>query len=157
MSDPAPQQDERPAERVKEYTSPDIVVTFHGVRCIHSANCVRGLPQVFDTKMRPWIQPNNSTADAIADVVGRCPTGALHYRRLDGGAEEPDPDEVTIRVQRDGPVHVRGRVKVYDAEGNLLREDVRMALCRCGHSSNKPFCDETHKKVGFRDPPDSSG
>jgi uncharacterized Fe-S cluster protein YjdI/CDGSH-type Zn-finger protein len=142
------------SERIKEYTSPGIVVTFSARRCIHSANCVRGLPEVFDTKKRPWIQPNNAEADTIAEVVMRCPTGALHFRRLDGGPDEPVPDEVRITAQTDGPLYIRGPVRVYDDDGNLLREDVRLALCRCGHSKDKPFCDESHKTVGFKSSPE---
>ena len=50
----------------KRYTSDAIDVTFDTQRCIHAAECVRGLPAVFDTSQRPWIQPANAGADANA-------------------------------------------------------------------------------------------
>ncbi len=134
----------------KPYISPDITVTYDAKRCIHFAECVRRLPQVFDTEKRPWIQPNNATADAIAETVQRCPTGALQYTRHDGGTEEPIPDETTIQVRPNGPLFVRGNLKVTDTNGTILFESARAALCRCGQSENKPFCDSTHRKIGFK-------
>ncbi len=58
--------------------------------------------------------------------------------------------EVTIDVIRNGPLIVKGTVKLKDAEGNVYPEQPRMALCRCGASTEKPFCDGTHSKIGFR-------
>ena len=55
-----------------------------------------------------------------------------------------------VRASTDGPLLVSGGVRVTDAAGNVLYEGERAALCRCGGSSNKPFCDGTHKKNGFR-------
>lgn len=133
----------------KEYRSESIVVSFDARICIHAAECVRGLPQVFDTNRRPWIKPDEAAADRIAEVVLRCPTGALHFERLDGGPVEPIPAETTLTVVADGPIYVRGNVEVTNANGALIRKDTRLALCRCGHSANKPFCDGTHSKVGF--------
>lgn len=63
----------------KAYTSNDITVTFDAAICEHSGNCVRGLPAVFDTNQRPWIQPANASAEEVADAVRRCPSGALQY------------------------------------------------------------------------------
>ena len=64
--------------------------------------------------------------------------------------EQEEGDEVTtIEPRPNGPLFVRGRVKIVDAEGRLIREDTRVALCRCGGSKNKPFCDGTHRRIGF--------
>jgi uncharacterized Fe-S cluster protein YjdI/CDGSH-type Zn-finger protein len=135
--------------KVKEYGCDTIVVEYEPRRCIHSEHCIKGLPQVFDTKARPWIQPANATADLVAKTVEQCPSGALHYRRLDGASDEQVPDEVTIVPQPDGPLYVRGRVRIVEETGEV-REDVRVALCRCGHSSTKPYCDGSHERIGFR-------
>jgi uncharacterized Fe-S cluster protein YjdI/CDGSH-type Zn-finger protein len=134
----------------KEYANDDIVVVWEPAFCIHVANCLAGLPDVFDASRRPWVEPDLASADEIADVVMTCPTGALHFRRLDGGPEEPEPAETTIDVRPNGPIFVRGKVRIEDASGHLIREDTRVALCRCGGSSNKPFCDGTHRVIGFR-------
>ena len=105
---------------------------------------------MFDAVARPWIDVDQATADEIAEVVMTCPTGALHFRRLDGGPDEAGPPETTVNPQRDGPLYLRGTLRIEDASGRLIREDTRVALCRCGASSNKPFCDGTHRLIGFR-------
>jgi uncharacterized Fe-S cluster protein YjdI/CDGSH-type Zn-finger protein len=134
----------------RTYENDDIAVDWYPERCIHSARCVAGLPDVFDPRRKPWIVLEDHTADQIAAVVERCPTGALHYRRKDGGADESAPPEATIVVVRDGPLLARGDVTVADQDGTLVRRDTRMALCRCGHSAHRPFCDNTHRRIGFR-------
>ena len=59
--------------------------------------------------------------------------------------------DVTIRPMPNGPLIVEGQVDLFDAEGNKITSDKpRIALCRCGASSNKPFCDGTHSKIGFQ-------
>ena len=135
----------------KAYRSEKITVSFDLTRCIHSEECVRGLPEVFDTEKRPWIQPDRSNPDRVAEVVTRCPTGALQFERTDGGAEEPVPNENIIAVAANGPLYVRGDIEIKDSTGTLLLEDTRVALCRCGESRNKPFCDNSHKQANFRD------
>jgi CDGSH-type Zn-finger protein/uncharacterized Fe-S cluster protein YjdI len=135
----------------KAYRSEKITVSFDLKRCIHSEECVRGLPEVFDTEKRPWIQPDRSNPDRVAEVVMRCPTGALQFERRDGGAEEPVPNENIVAVAVNGPLYVRGDIEIKDSTGTLLLEDTRVALCRCGESKNKPFCDNSHKQANFRD------
>lgn len=135
----------------KAYRSEKITVSFDLERCIHSRECVRGLPEVFDTKNRPWIRPDKSDPDRVAEVVMRCPTGALQFERRDGGAEEPVPKENIVAVAANGPLYVRGNIEIKDSTGAILLEDTRVALCRCGESMNKPFCDNSHKQASFRD------
>ncbi|MDH3226120.1 MAG: CDGSH iron-sulfur domain-containing protein [Thermoleophilia bacterium] len=138
------------AERTfKEYAAPEVVVGFDARRCIHAARCVNELPAVFDTNKRPWIQPDAEDADTVIAQVGRCPTGALVARRPDGIVMETTPPEVSIQEVANGPLYVRGDVAITDPEGRILAEERRVALCRCGASENKPFCDGTHAKVGF--------
>ena len=136
--------------RVKSYESQQVAVTFDPRRCIHAAECVRGLPQVFDAQARPWIRPERGEASSIMDVVARCPSGALQARPMgDGPGEQPDALP-RVRATHDGPLHVRGRIEILDGDGNVVGTGTRVALCRCGASANKPFCDNSHLKVGFR-------
>lgn len=137
--------------KVRQYEAEGIVVEFEVARCIHAEECIHALPKVFDAKARPWIQPGNASPDTIAEVVRRCPTGALHYRRADSGAAEEPAVENTIRVIPDGPLYLAGRVRLYLTDGEVL-EETRVALCRCGDSKNKPFCDNTHLERNFTDP-----
>ncbi|CAN5719931.1 CDGSH iron-sulfur domain-containing protein [soil metagenome] len=135
----------------KDYRSEDINVTFDPGRCIHSAECIHGLPEVFDIEKRPWIQPDNSDPDTVAEVVMQCPTGALQFDRKDGGNEEPVPEENLVTVEGDGPLYVRGDIEIKEHDDTTFLKDTRIALCRCGESQNKPFCDNSHKNSGFRD------
>ncbi len=135
-------------ERV--YRNDQIAVFWEPKLCIHAGNCFRGLPEVFKPQSRPWVLVDAASADKIAEVVMTCPTGALHFERLDDGPQEPQPNETTIDARPNGPLYVRGQVRITGPGGRLIREDTRVALCRCGHSENKPFCDGSHRRVGFR-------
>ena len=60
--------------------------------------------------------------------------------------------EVSIRLRDNGPMVVEGPIRIVDAEGNafpVAADKPAVALCRCGHSANKPFCDGSHKASGF--------
>ncbi|ULH14836.1 (4Fe-4S)-binding protein [Deinococcus sp. KNUC1210] len=143
--------------RGKQYTAPGIVVSYDTPRCIHAAECVRGLPEVFDTSKRPWIQPQNADALQVAEVVRRCPSGALHYLLAGETAEQhPDSQEqpqtpTTITPYPDGPLGIRGDLRIQTPDGE--QHEVRATLCRCGQSSHKPYCDGTHGKVGWKSGP----
>ena len=63
------------------------------------------------------------------------------------------PDDVIITPYRDGPLLVRGPFKLQDQDGNLIEVGRKtVALCRCGKSRMRPFCDGTHKVIRFRAP-----
>lgn len=135
----------------REYRSDSIAVQWYAERCIHSANCIRSLPRVFDPRERPWIRIDEAGAGAIAAAVMSCPTGALHFRRLDGGPRDEPGENPAIQVVPRGPLYVRGDIQVVDQAGAVIRHDTRMALCRCGQSASKPFCDNSHLRTGFND------
>ena len=58
--------------------------------------------------------------------------------------------DVKIEVRKNGPYIVTGPVELKDSDGNNYPVENRMALCRCGASTEKPFCDGTHSKIGFQ-------
>jgi len=62
-------------------------------------------------------------------------------------------DKIKIKVNDNGPYVVTGSFEVVDSEGNVFDTKKAVSLCRCGRSSNKPFCDGTYKKVGFESEP----
>src|SRR2546426_8756680 len=72
----------------KVYRGRDIEVSFDLDICIHVGECLRGDPKVFKLRRRPWVLPDEGAAGVVAEVVERCPSGALVYRRLDGGSQE---------------------------------------------------------------------
>jgi len=133
----------------RAYAGNAIEVHWEPRLCIHVRNCVRRLPSVFRPADRPWVVPDGADADAIAAAVEACPTGALHYRRLDGGPGEQAVEQTTVDPRPDGPLFVRGRLRILNADGDVIRQDTRAALCRCGASENKPFCDGSHRRIGF--------
>ena len=61
----------------RTYAGAEVDVSYDAEVCIHAAECVKGLPEVFDTKARPWIQPDNAPAGELVAQVARCPSGAL--------------------------------------------------------------------------------
>jgi uncharacterized Fe-S cluster protein YjdI len=141
----------------RAYTAPEVTVFYDRGRCRHYAECVRGLPQVFDPTRRPWIRADLADPNAIAEVVRRCPTGALHYRL----AAPEEPTRPTI-ITRDpaGPLLVRGDLHLDTPDGAL--DETRAALCGCGRTSAQPFCDGAcdvnHQHPGgTRDPAPASG
>lgn len=149
---PAPAGPNRAPSVTREYEAAGITVQWYAERCIHSANCVRALPRVFDPRRRPWVEPGLAAADDIAQAVLRCPTGALHYVRRDGAPQEAPDVPTTLTPIRNGPLYVRGDVEARDLEGQPVRRDTRMSLCRCGLARQIPFCDNTCRAAGWREP-----
>lgn len=133
---------------VREYATDEIVVEWRPKLCYHSQNCVRALPLVFDKERRPWIDVTQAGADEIETAVDSCPSGALRLRRLRESARRT-PTAVEIKPVPNGPLLVRGPIRVVTADGNV-EELPRAAFCRCGQSGNKPFCDGSHRAAGFR-------
>lgn len=138
--------------KIHEYEGEGIRVRFEPRRCIHAQECVRGLASVFDPDRRPWVDPGGADADAIARTVSRCPTGALRFERSDGGPAEEIPERNSVRIVVDGPLFVRGDLEIRLPGEDEPRSETRVALCRCGESRNKPFCDDSHYERGFKDP-----
>ncbi|HEY7875382.1 MAG TPA: (4Fe-4S)-binding protein [Actinomycetota bacterium] len=129
------------------YESDDLAVVWDATRCVHVATCLAALPQVFDVRRRPWVDVSAADDEEIAAAVRLCPTGALKYEaRGDFPEEEPD-DVTTVQAGHLGPLYLRGRVRLVDGHGRLIAEETRVALCRCGASMHKPYCDNSHRLV----------
>jgi CDGSH-type Zn-finger protein len=89
-------------------------------------------------------------AERIRHMSMLCPSGRL-VTEPDGQDRDERAFEPSIAVTRDGPLWVRGGVQVVSSDGTAYEVRNRQTLCRCGHSENKPFCDGSHKEVGFRE------
>lgn len=133
----------------KEYDGKDIKITFDLKKCIHAAECVNGAPEVFDPNKRPWITPDEAPAGKLASVVKKCPTGALKYEMKDGTNQEALPDENSMQLMKNGPIYCSGNFQVNDQPRSENNQESRLALCRCGASNNKPYCDNQHAKASF--------
>jgi uncharacterized Fe-S cluster protein YjdI/CDGSH-type Zn-finger protein len=135
----------------KVYRGRDIEVSFDLDVCIHVGECLRGERSVFKLDRRPWVLPDEGSADVVARVVELCPSGALQYRRLDGGPQESVGESTTVTPIKNGPLLVRGRIEARREDGSVETMP-RATLCRCGHSLHMPFCDNEHIKAGWRAP-----
>jgi len=92
----------------------------------------------------------------IIDIVDSCPTDALtyyenKYLKKENTMENETRDTVKIKALTDGPLLVEGILEITDGNGNKIDTQGRTALCRCGHSKTKPFCDGSHKTIGFKE------
>jgi CDGSH-type Zn-finger protein/uncharacterized Fe-S cluster protein YjdI len=123
----------------------DITLRFDSRRCIHSRHCVLGAPSVFLANVTgPWLHPETVLVEKCVETAHSCPSGAITYERHDGGAQEAPPPVNVLRLRENGPYALHAAVDLA-GQGTMLR----VTLCRCGKSGNKPFCDNSHRTAGF--------
>jgi uncharacterized Fe-S cluster protein YjdI len=136
-------------EKIIEYTNDEVTIVWKPETCIHSAKCVHGLPEVFKPKEKRWIQIENATTDAIVNAVKACPSGALsYYMNADGKPQdkkEVQPEATKVEVIDGGPLMVHGSINLKHSDGSEELKKRTTAFCRCGKTSNGPFCDGSHK------------
>ena len=138
------------SKREKEYTNGEVTIVWRPNLCFHAKECIKGLPGVFDYEARPWINPEGANTDEIIATVSKCPSGALtYYNNADGKpSQKEEQSSTTLKVSPNGPVIIEGPTTIVHTNGE--EESIQKgALCRCGASSKKPFCDGSHKKIGF--------
>jgi CDGSH-type Zn-finger protein len=138
-------------ERTIKYIGKDINIYFTVDRCTHVAECVRGAPDVFDPTRCPWVVADAAEPDKVAEVILCCPTGALHFKRKDGGTEETIPTKNRATICRNGPLYLHGNLEIHNSDGSFILKDTRLALCRCGESRIMPLCDRNHLHTRFTD------
>ena len=136
--------DHRPPCNSKVYVGKTITIHDNRRICSHSAECINGLPKVFDLSKKPWIDPDGADASEIIAIIERCPSGALSYTINDEHHVEWDNDEAVIKVSEDGPLCCSGGIIIKDADQTVPQAASHYTLCRCGKSANKPFCDGAH-------------
>jgi CDGSH-type Zn-finger protein/uncharacterized Fe-S cluster protein YjdI len=133
------------ADDIETTDGAQISVVTEMSRCIHSRNCVLGLPGVFvPNAVGPWVNPDSDAAESIAAVARSCPSGAIRYHRNDGGPQEAPPDVNTVRIRENGPLAFYAELTIAGDSTSF-----RATLCRCGASSKKPYCDGSHRQANF--------
>jgi uncharacterized Fe-S cluster protein YjdI/CDGSH-type Zn-finger protein len=142
---PSAGREELPISHARPYAASGVTVYYDRGRCLHFAKCVRSVPQVFDVEKRPCIQPQNASSEEVAEVVRRCPSGALHYRLEEGSREEPE-QPTRVEFVANGPINLRGDLSIDVPAGRM--SEVRASLCRCGRTRNEPFCDRACNSTG---------
>lgn len=136
---------------VFRYPGKEADVTWDQRLCIHIGECSRAKGELFVGGRQPWCQPDLTTLADVVDVCQRCPSGALVYEAKDGATREVPAPANTVTVAYNGPYFVRGELAIEGAPQDMAGVRFRAALCRCGQSKNKPFCDNSHEQAGFRD------
>jgi len=140
----------RQISRRRAYEGREITIHDNRAICAHAGFCTDSLPAAFRSGRKPWIDADGAPAEEIAETIRRCPSGALAYS-LGGVDWDGDGRQPAITVSKDGPYWVIGSIElVYDGPRGPSQE--HFALCRCGQSKNKPFCDGSHWYAGFSDP-----
>ncbi len=129
----------------KTYIKDDLTIKWNASKCIHAAECVKGARKVFKPKDKPWVQPENDSKEVIKSAIDKCPSGALSY--VDASANKKKNVGFEAAVMKNGPLRVKGHMDLTLHDGSKMQKDGFTAFCRCGQSSNQPFCDGTHKSV----------
>jgi CDGSH-type Zn-finger protein/truncated hemoglobin YjbI len=129
--------------------------------CQHSGLCTDRLNTVFRTQAEPFVAPSGGRMDEIVRAVRDCPSGALGLA-LDGRDQRALADwhgrrDQAIEITKDGPYRVTGSIALTGPDGEAVPQGAgasreHYALCRCGHSQNKPFCSGMHWYIGFSHP-----
>ncbi|MBI3519462.1 MAG: (4Fe-4S)-binding protein [Bacteroidetes bacterium] len=140
-------------EITKKYSNDEITIVWKPSVCIHSTLCwkgEKGLRQVFNPAEKPWIKPQGATTPEIIERVHNCPSGAIsfYYNNEENKTVETHAESI-VEVSPNGPLLVYGNISVKHIDGETVQKNKVTAFCRCGASSNKPYCDGTHTKNGF--------
>ena len=135
-----------------DYEGKDVTILDNEGVCSHAGFCDGMLKSVFwdmdSGKRKP--KPNNASKDEIIKIIKKCPSGSLSYK-LQGKVFDEYNKEPAIFVSRDGPLYITGYPELEDEIGSKPFSREHYALCRCGASKNKPFCDGKHFDIKFKD------
>jgi len=155
----------RVPDRRATYPAPALTIYDNRGICQHSGYCTDRLSRVFHSGEEPFVSAAAGRADEVVAAVRACPSGALSFA-IDGvegraTADYHDTREPAVEVSKDGPYRITGGLPLTDADGKDVERAQgssreHYALCRCGHSQNKPFCSGMHWYVDFADPKPSA-
>ncbi len=139
-------------EGAKPYPGPNYILLDNEAYCAFARFC--------DAFGQVWnlVAEGDQLSDELSiRETFHCPSGRLMIRKRDGGALLEPRLEPSIGVLEDpaidcsGPLYVKGGIRVEGAAGQSYEVRNRQTLCRCGMSSNKPFCNGAHASAKYRD------
>ena len=136
--------------KTKDYSNGEVTIVWEAEKCIHSAMCVKGLPNVFQPKERPWIKIDAAKTDELVKTVKQCPSGALSFFMNEKSDKTSQTLETQVEVLENGPLLVYGTLNVTHKDGSKETKNRTTAFCRCGASQNKPYCDGAHVNHQFK-------
>jgi len=143
---------DRSKDKINEFKGKEVSILDNEGICSHAGFCDGSLPKVFFTfeNEKRVSHPDNASKDEVINTIKKCPSGSLSYK-LEGKVYDEQDRECSIFVSRDGPLYIAGYPELKDEIGSKPDSKEHYALCRCGASKNKPFCDGGHFKVKFGD------
>lgn len=138
------------------YSNGEITVVWKPKVCIHSTLCWKGLAQVFNPRAKPWVKMEGATTEQILEQVKKCPSGALSY--FLNAESDPTDQQIAaepgnmlkVHVSANGPYLIKSDCLIVYSDGREETKTGTIALCRCGTSHNKPYCDGNHRKIEFK-------
>lgn len=133
---------------IKRYVKDELTILWKPKTCIHAAVCVQMLPDVYHPNEKPWLKQENASIAALKEQINACPSGALTYE--DSTETKNVTSMVKGTVKENGPLLIKGDIEITGTDGKIETKSGMTAICRCGASTNKPFCDGAHAKVGFK-------
>jgi CDGSH-type Zn-finger protein/truncated hemoglobin YjbI len=151
----------RVPDRRDTYPGEQVTVFDNRGLCQHSGYCTDRLATVFRAGQEPFVAPSGGRMDEIIRAVRDCPSGglglAIDGREVTGQRDWGGTRAPAIEITKDGPYRITGGIALSEADGAQIARNQgasleHYALCRCGHSQNKPFCSGMHWYVEFRDP-----
>lgn len=131
-------------KQVFTYPGTELDVDWDGRLCIHIGECGCSSGDLFVAGRQPWCQPDLAASQEVQEIVERCPSGALVCKEKSGETRESAAAENTVSVTYQGPYFIKGELSLENAPEDMPGVKFRAALCRCGLSKNKPFCDNSH-------------
>ncbi|BAX81036.1 (4Fe-4S)-binding protein [Labilibaculum antarcticum] len=141
----------------KEYSNGVVTVVYEPDLCIHSEVCFKGLPDVFQPGTQPWVKAEGATTEEIIRQVQKCPSRALSFY-MNGPVDDSEKGPAKaietghkVEVFKDGPIMMEGPITLIGSDGRREVVENSCYFCRCGASKNKPFCDGSHKDIGFKE------
>ena len=140
----------RVPDRLDTYDGKQITIHDNRGVCSHIGHCTGNVPKVFRRDAEPWIDPDGDNPEYTARIIRMCPSGALSFTS-EGKLRKEWGHEPEIFIGPNRSYHVAGNIQLHDPDGNKPETSDHYCLCRCGKSSNKPFCDGTHWYVKFED------
>ncbi|MFT5883850.1 MAG: putative Fe-S cluster protein YjdI [Arcticibacterium sp.] len=136
--------------KIKEYPNGEITILWEPDKCIHSGECVKALPEVYDPKARPWLKIEKASTAELKAQIAKCPSAALAYVPASSIPKEKNNASVEIEVMENGPLLAHGIIKIKGKDFKATSNGKVTAFCRCGASGNKPYCDGSHIKSNFK-------
>ena len=138
-------------EITKKYIKDELTMLWKPKTCIHAAVCVQMLPKVYTPNERPWMKQENASVSELKEQINACPSGALSYEDRSKSINENETAMIKATIKENGPMLIKGNIEITGIDGQVESKSGMTAICRCGASGNKPYCDGSHAKVDFKE------